>query len=154
MFALTLSMSAQSPHFSRVVAALRGENVVVSFKEAGLGNNQLISYTASANGTAIYACINNGGKNPSAANKVSVNGPVSASALISSGKNGTVTGSVTISPVPSENFCPNGQTFILAYVSYSGIRITDTTNNVYADTVPSSFSSCRVEGNLAAELCP
>ena len=62
---------AQSPHF-------------LSAKEAGLGNNALISYTASADATATYACINGGGNHPKATNKETVSGLVSASGTFSS----------------------------------------------------------------------
>ena len=58
---------AQSPHFIRASATLNNDGTLtVSWKEAGLGNNQLISYTASADATATYVCVNRGGANPSA----------------------------------------------------------------------------------------
>jgi hypothetical protein len=43
-------------------------------KEAGLGDNQLVDYVASADASATYACINGGGKHPQAQNKETVNG--------------------------------------------------------------------------------
>jgi hypothetical protein len=52
-----------------------GGALVVSFDERGLGNGN-IDYTVNANATATYACINGGGKNPSAANKRTVEGSV------------------------------------------------------------------------------
>ena len=131
---------ASSPHFisasDALFAVAGGSNVdagdlVVSFKEAGLGNNQNIAYTAAANGSAVYACINGGGNHPSASNKVTVNGPVSASGEFSSGQNGSISQSLTIEePSPGTFSCPGGQTFVLASVSYTGVSITDTTNGV------------------------
>jgi hypothetical protein len=91
---------ADSPHF--ISASASGPNsagqLTVSFKEAGLGNNQLITYLASADATATYACINGGGNHPKASNKETVSGPVSATGTFSSGKNGTISQSLTLNP--------------------------------------------------------
>jgi hypothetical protein len=122
---------AVSPHFISASAALNNDGTLTgSFKEAGLGTNQNINYTLSADGTATYVCVNKGGANPSAQNKTTVNGPVSASGTFSSGKNGNVIGSLTVSPPPSDISCPKGQSLELASASYANVTITDTTNNV------------------------
>jgi len=122
---------AVSPHFISATATLNGNGTLTAnFKEAGLGTNQLIDYTLSANATATYVCVNKGGANPSASNKTTVNGPVSASGEFSSGKNGNVTASLTVSPPPANITCPGGQTLQLASVSYTGVMLTDTTNNI------------------------
>jgi len=133
---------AISPHFINASANLSGTNLVVSFKEAGLGTNQLINYTASANATATYVCVNRGGSNPSASNKTSVSGPVSASGTFSSGKNGNVTASLTVSPPapPSTFSCPKGQSQEIAEVTYTNVAITDTTNGV-TEAIPGTFST-------------
>jgi hypothetical protein len=103
----------------------------VSFKEAGLGTNQLINYQASADASATYVCVNRGGANPSAANKTSASGPVTATGTFSSGKNGQVTASLTLSPPSPGGFsCPPGQRLETAEVSYTNVAITDTTNGV------------------------
>jgi hypothetical protein len=122
---------AVSPHFISASAALNNDGTLTgSFKEAGLGTNQNINYTLSADGTATYVCVNKGGANPSAQNKTTVNGPVSASGTFNSGKNGNVIGSLTVSPPPSDISCPKGQSLELASASYANVTITDTTNNV------------------------
>jgi len=122
---------AVSPHFISAGAQLSGTNLVVSFKEAGLGTNQNINYTANATATATYVCVNNGGANPSAANKTNVTAPVSASGTFNSGKNGNVVGSLTLSPPGPGGFsCPPGQTLALASVTYSSVSISDTTNGI------------------------
>jgi len=125
---------ATSPHFINATASLNSDGTLTAnFKEAGLGNNQLIDYTLSANGTASYVCVNGGNHNPSATNKETVNGPVSASGEFNSGKNGSVTASLTLSPPSAGSFsCPKGQKLELASVSYTGVTLTDTTNNVSA----------------------
>ncbi len=104
-------------------------NLVVSWKEAGLGDNQLIDYVASSDANGFYACINGGGKHPQAANKEAFEGPVSGSGTFSSGKNGQITASLTVAPPASTLDCPNGQRLVLACVTYSSIALTDTTNH-------------------------
>lgn len=130
---------AASPHFIRADASLQGTNLVVSFKEAGLGDNQNISYVASANATAEYACQNGGGNFPSDPKKQLVQGPVSASGTFSSGKNGQINASLTLSLPPSTLDCPPGQRVVLLSFSYSNVTITDTTNGVSA-SISGTFS--------------
>ena len=134
---------AVSPHFINASATVNADgSLKVSFKEAGLGTNQLINYVASADGTATWVCVNKGGANPSAQNKTTVNGPVSAAGSFNSGKNGNVTASLTIQPPPSDITCPNGQTLQLASASYTNVSITDTTTvpNV-TESIPGTFST-------------
>ena len=132
---------ADSPHFISASAKLSGINLIVSFKEAGLGTNQLITYVASADATAVYVCVNNGGANPSAKNKTTVSGPVSATGTFSSGKNGNVVASLTLNPPSAGSFsCPSGQDLEVASVSYTNVAITDTTNGV-TESIPGTFST-------------
>jgi hypothetical protein len=133
---------AASPHFLKASASLSGTNLVVSFKEAGLGNNQNIKYTASADATATYVCVNRGGTNPSASNKTNVSGPVSATDTFNSGKNGSISQSLTVKPpqAPASFSCPKGQTERLAKVTYTNVSITDTTNNV-TEPISGTFST-------------
>jgi hypothetical protein len=122
---------AVSPHFISASGTLNGDgSLTVKFKEAGLGTNQLINYTLTADATATYVCVNRGGANPSASNKTTVSGPVSAMGTFNSGKNGNVTASLTVSPPPSDITCPPGQSLQLASVSYTNVVLTDTTNNI------------------------
>jgi hypothetical protein len=96
---------ADSPHFIKkdTSATRSGDNLVVTFKVAGLGNDATsvdISVSADA------ACINGGGKNPKADNKTEL----SASGTFAV-KNGSSSGSLTLSPAgrPELN-CGTGQT--------------------------------------------
>jgi hypothetical protein len=122
---------AVSPHFVSASGTVNADgSLTVNFKEAGLGTNQLINYTLSGQGTATWVCVNNGGANPSAQNKTTVNGPVSASGTFNSGKNGNVTASLTVQPPPSDISCPKGQKLELASASYTDVTLTDTTNGI------------------------
>ncbi len=141
---LTGTAFANSPHFVNSSDSIDNAGaLVISFKEAGLGTNQLISYEGSADATAVYACINGGGKHPQATNKETVNGPVSGTGAFSSGKNGQVTGSLTLEPPSAGSFsCPNGQHLVLASVSYTNILLQDTTNGIdapIAGTISKTF---------------
>ena len=151
---LPLVAFAANPHF--ISASASGPNsagnLTVSFKESGLGDNALIDYVASADGTAVYACINGGNKHPQASNKETVSGPVSATGTFSSGKNGTISQSLTLSPPSAGSFsCPAGQRLVLAFVGYTNVAITDTTNKV-TESIPGTFSRCFVDSGLG--LCP
>jgi hypothetical protein len=84
-----------------------------------------------ANSTATYACLNNGGRHPKAANKESTTSPVSGGTDVQA-KSGHASGSITAGPPDSTLVCPSGQTFVLACVSYTDIVVTDTTNHVTA----------------------
>ena len=122
---------AANAHFIFANAAVDNDgHLIVSWKEAGLGDNQLIHYEATADASGFYACINGGNKHPQAANKEAFEGPVSGEGTFSSGKNGQITASLDIAPPPSPLECPNGQRLVLACVTYSGIVLTDTTNGI------------------------
>jgi len=132
---------AQNAHFISADASVSGPNLVVSWKESGLGNNQNIDYTASADGTATYVCVNKGGANPSAANKTTVNGPVSATGTFNSGKNGNITASLTVNPPSSGNFsCSPGQKLQLASASYTNVKVTDDINTI-TEPISGTFST-------------
>jgi hypothetical protein len=147
LFAFSAIASAASPHFVRASAS--GPNstgqLLVSFKEAGLGDNQLITYVASADSSATYACINGGGRHPQATNKETVSGPVSATGTFRSGRNGSISQTLTLNPPSAGSFsCPPGQRLVLASVSYTNVAITDTTNDV-TEGVPGTFSRVFLE---------
>lgn len=136
---------AANPHFIKCNSTLDSDNnLVVSWKEAGLGDNELIDYRATADATAVYACKNNGGNFPNDPKKQAVSGPVSASGTFASGKNGQITASLTLEPPTPDNplECPGGQTSTLVEISYSNIEITDTTNGITQACSPSSLSAC------------
>lgn len=130
----TISVSvvsfADAPKFFSATSSVNAAGaLVVSFDERGLGNEN-IDYTLTADATATYACINGGGKNPSAANKRTVQGQVSGGGSFES-KNGRVLGTLKTGPLSAGGFsCPPGQRLVLAAVSYSNVVLTDTTNGV------------------------
>lgn len=149
---------AQNPHFitdsdSLSTVSTDPDDLVTSWKESGLGNDVLISYTASANATAGYACINGGGNHPSASNKETVNGPVSASGTFSSGKNGSISQSLTAEEPSAGNFsCPGGQTLVLDSVSYTNVQLCDTTDGICESLPDVSKTFCDVNNLTKATV--
>src|SRR5215203_135753 len=111
---------AASPHFLRQSATINDSGaLVVTFKEAGLGNAlESANYTLNATGTATYACVNRGEKHPQAANKESFEQQLTDEGTFPV-RNGSVTGSLSVGPVPSTLDCPGGQREVLVSVSYT-----------------------------------
>jgi outer membrane usher protein FimD/PapC len=132
----TAAMAA-SPHFLKASAARSGDNLVVSWKEAGLGDNLNIDYVASATATRVDSCVTGGGQIPNDAKKTTTQAPVTSGGTFSV-KNGSVTGSLTVMPPATTLSCPPGQTATLISLSYTDVRITDTTNGIFRD-IPGTF---------------
>lgn len=128
--AAALPAFADAPKFHSASSSVNSAGaLVVSFDERGLGNED-ISYSLRASATASYACINGGGRNPSAENKRSTNGDVAGGGTFKP-ENGRVRGSVSAGPISAGDFsCPPGQRMVLTAVSYWNIVLTDTTNGV------------------------
>ena len=122
-----------SAHFikSATSASQSGASVTVAFKEAGLASGSHETVTVSALAATAYECVNGGGKNPSASNKHTFNTSVSKSGVFTADKNGNITGSETLSPPSAASLgfgCPSGQTVTFVSVSYSNLRIGDSTS--------------------------
>jgi hypothetical protein len=138
---------AANPHFIFVRSALQADgDVDVSFKEAGLGDNQLINYLAEADATVTCNCVTNSGQCPNASNKVTFTVAVDQPASFSSGKNGQVNQTITIAapgcPLSDPPTCGAGQQFVLSAISWEDIQITDLTTPVGPEpAVPSSLSA-------------
>ena len=122
---MATTVRAQSPHFLGCSAS--GVNsdgsLDVSFRIAGLGSNQSLTVTASADANATYGCLNHGQQCPNAANKVSVSDRVTAQGTFTSGKNGSIRGSLTVDPPATTLTCLGGQTLVLVSVSYTNVSV-------------------------------
>jgi hypothetical protein len=137
---------AESPHFISASATGVASNgtLSVTFKEAGLGNQITnVQVTLSGQGSANYACINGGGKHPSATNKETVNGPVSSGGSFPV-RNGSTSGTLTLSPPSAGSFsCPSGQSLVLAAVSYTGVSLSGAGATA---SIAGTFSACLQPG--------
>lgn len=129
---------ADNPHFTRADASLLADgDLECTFKIAGLGDNETMTISCSADAQAFYACFNRGGKHPQAANKEEAAGPVSASGEFTSGKNGQITGSLEVNPPAATISCPGNQVLRLCSVSYSNVTLT---SDGVSASVPGSLS--------------
>jgi hypothetical protein len=144
---MATTVRAQNPHFLSCGAS--GVNadgsLNVDFRIAGLGSNQTITVTASADGTAVYACLNHGQKCPSAANKSTATGTVTASGQFTSGKNGSIRGTLTVDPPANSSLtCPNGQKLVLVSVDFTNVTV----------SAPGAGDCDPSPGNFAANFFP
>ena len=143
MSVIGVAIAANAHYVRGPNATLDKPGVVVTWKSAGLGDNVLEEYRADAVGSARYQCVNNGGKCPAAANKQEVHGNVSAFGAFSSGKNGTINGSLALDPPAATLRCPGGQHRELTAASFTDITLTDLTSgpaNVPTDPDHIAFS--------------
>jgi hypothetical protein len=116
---------AGSPHFvdSTVTATRSGDSLIVSGKEAGLGDEAQVHIVV----TATALCINGGGNHPQATNKESVSNqgdfPV---------QNGKADFSLTLTATFQPSCSPP------MTVEYTDVTVTDTTNNI-STSLPGTF---------------
>jgi hypothetical protein len=116
---------AGSPHFvdSTVTATRSGDSLIVSGKEAGLGDEAQVHIVV----TATALCINGGGNHPKAVNKESVSTegdfPV---------QNGKADFSLTLTATFQPSCSPP------MTVEYTDVTVTDTTNNI-SQSLPGTF---------------
>src|SRR5438046_6537314 len=143
---MAITVWAANAHFLKCSAS--GVNsdgsLNACFKIAGLGDNQLVTVTASAHADAVYACKNNGQQCPNAANKVNVQSDVSATGTFPSGKNGSVTACLTVDPPPTTLTCPGGQRLVLVSVSYTNLSV----------SAPGAGTAAVPPGTFAANFFP
>jgi hypothetical protein len=127
---VTASATSGAHFFSATGSVDNGGALVVSWDEAGVGQQQ-IDYVLTADASATYACINGGDNHPKAANKATFAGPLTSPTVSFLPDNGRVDGSISVGPLSAGSFaCPSGQRLVLASVSYTNILLTDSTNNV------------------------
>ncbi|MGG3520997.1 hypothetical protein ABES33_13785 [Bacillus pseudomycoides] len=127
------------PHFIKASASgpSSSGSLLVSFKIAGLGDTVTTTITASADATAVYACMNRGGNFPNDPKKTEVSGPVEASGEFTSGKNGQITRMLTLNPPATTLECPGGQVMVLVSVSYTNVQVFET--NAGTESIPGTF---------------
>lgn len=142
--ALASPAMAGNAHFikSATSASLSGSSLVCKFKEAGLESGSVETVTCSTTETIVYECVNGGGKNPSASNKKTFVTTASQSGQFSADRNGNIVGSLTLAPASAASLgfsCPSGQRVTLVSVSYSNVRVVDSTSGA-SISVPGTFT--------------
>ncbi len=142
--AVPAAFAGGNPHFinNATVSSISGSSLVCNFKEAGLSAGSTETITCSATETVTYECVNNGGKNPSAANKTTFQIAASSSGEFTADKNGNLVGSQTLdvtSPGALNFSCPKGQTLTLVSVFYTNVTVTDNTSGASASLADQSY---------------
>lgn len=124
---------AASPHFVRATGTLNGDGeYVASFKEAGLGANQTISYLlrAGAGTQFTYQCYTRSNNAPQGAPNNVFPSDLQTGGVFNSGKNGQITASLTLTPSPTEDCQGQGLKLCLVAASYQNVTLQDVTNQV------------------------
>ena len=121
---------------------------MASFKEAGLGANQNISYILSAgSGTQFtYQCYTKSNNTPQGAPNNVFPSNLQTGGTFSSGKNGSITASLTLVPAPTSDCQGGGLKLCLVFVSYQNVQLEDYTNDVSVPLPSRSDSFVDVNG--------
>lgn len=128
---------AGNAHFiaSQTSASQSGTTLTVKFKEAGLesGSQETVQVSAHFDGT--YSCVNGGNKVPSDPKKTTVSGDFQQSDTFTVGKNGNLTGTISLSGPAAATVldCPPGQKAALVAAVWSSITIDDLTSGAHLD---------------------
>ncbi len=133
-----------NPHFigNATSASLSGTSLVVQFKETGLPSGAVETVVASADVSATYSCVNNGNNVPSDPKKTTIDARLSVSGEFTAGRNGNISGTLTISPTPANQAlsCPPGQTATLFTVVYTNVTVEDLDSGAFL-AIPGTFSA-------------
>ena len=131
-----------NPHFVSASSAISDAGVLsATFKEAGLGNNQNIDYTLTANVDAVFGYVNNGG-NVVQGVPWHAESTTLASTTLSSDKNGNIEGTLTGTALTPNLAQPNGNNWRQVIdVSYTNVQVNDTTNGVSVQVEDQSVST-------------
>jgi hypothetical protein len=132
-----------SPHFINATSDVANNGaLVVDFKEAGLGANQNIDYELTGDVAGKLGYVNKGGNVVQGEPYQSTN-VLFAADTFSSGKNGNVTATLTSDPPSDPNLKqPNGNGWKLVFdVSYTNLKLTDTTNGVFTPVPDASLNT-------------
>jgi hypothetical protein len=131
-----------SPHFISATSSISGTGVLsATFKEAGLGNNQNIDYTLTADVNATFGFVNNGGNVVQGVPWL-VTSTTLASTTLSSDKNGNIVGTLTGTALTPNLAQPNGNNWRQVIdVSYTNVFVNDTTNDVSIQVADQSVNT-------------
>jgi hypothetical protein len=133
---------AANPHFIFAKATINNSGaLVVNWKEAGLGDNQNVTYNLVADAAGTWGCVNKGGNHPQASNKEDFSETLDATVTLSSGKNGNITSWLSVMPTEPANPCPSkNMVWVLMNVTYTNISFCDSTNGI-CPAMPASLSA-------------
>lgn len=131
-------------HFIKnaTTGSLSGSTLNVSFKETGLASGSVETVTTSGTAATTYECVNGGGQNPAASNKRTIVSTESVSGTFTADQNGNINGTQSLTPPSAASLgfsCPPGQTVTFVGVTYSNVRVTDSTSGA-STSLPGTFT--------------
>ena len=128
---------AGNAHFiaNHTSVSASGSTLTVKFKEAGLESGSVETIQVSAHLDMTVQCINGGNKNPADPKKTTISSDVSQSGNFEAGKNGTVSGSLSVSAPSAASVlsCPPGQKATTTELVWSNVSIDDLTSGAHLD---------------------
>jgi len=128
---------AGNAHFiaNHTSVSASGSTLTVKFKEAGLESGSVETIQVTAHLDMTVQCINGGNKNPSDPKKTTISSDFSNSGTFSAGKNGTVSGSLSVSAPSAASVlsCPGGQRATTTQLVWSDVSIDDLTSGAHLD---------------------
>jgi hypothetical protein len=137
LFTTTAAHAAGNAHFiaNATTASQSGATLTVKFKEAGLESGSVETIQITAHLDATYECINKGGHNPTDPKKTTLSSDVTQSGTFTAGKNGNLTGSLSVSAPAASSVldCPSGQTATLTAAVWTDVSIDDLTSGAHLD---------------------
>lgn len=144
ILAAPAAFATSGAHFFSASASVKTSGtplgaLLLSWDEAGVGQQQVNYSLHIVSESAIYACYNNGGNHPQASNKEGPTGPRTADLGEFSPINGRVIVNnfvVPQTPLASTLSCPGGQTRRTVQVTYTLGSLTDTTNQTSISLAP------------------
>ena len=118
-------------NFVSASAAQSGNNFVWSWHEAGLGDNQNVTYDLRVVATITSACVNKGGNTVEGVPFTAPPVTVTETPTFNSGKHGNISKTVTFVPHPSPSLnCKGNSTAKVTSASYSNALLEDETNEI------------------------
>jgi hypothetical protein len=127
LVALSGAALAGNPHFIKGTGVLAADGSYVgSWKEAGLGNSPVTYVLAALSADFTYQCYTKSNNTPQGAPNSTKVGDYTQTGTFTP-RNGQITGSLSLSPHPTEDCQGGGLKLCLVAVAYSGVSITDVT---------------------------
>jgi hypothetical protein len=112
-----------------------GTELIVKFKEAGLESGATVTIQVSAHLDMTVQCVNGGNKVPSDPKKTTISSDVSNSGQFTAGKNGNITGSLSVGAPSAASVlsCPGGQKATTTELVWSNVSIDDLDTGAHLD---------------------
>jgi hypothetical protein len=123
-------------------ATLSGPTLVVDVSESGLSPGAADTVTTTAAQSVTYECVPIGGKHRSGSRKRTFAARVQRTDRFTADQDGKLAGSQMLDPASAVSLgfgCTSGRIVTLVSVSYTGVRVDDTTSGA-STSIPGTFT--------------